>query len=98
MTNSWKIWKSGFDRWETTTADFLDKTLQNSAILSSSGTLIKAVLQAKGAASQVVDAGWNRLGITSRKEQDKALHRINQLESKLLDMEEEIHELRKEQA
>jgi hypothetical protein len=97
MMSSWKIWKSGFDRWESTTAEYLDKALQNSAFLSSSGTLLKAVLHAKSTANRVADHGWNRLGLTSRNEQDKALHRINQLESRLLDMEEEIRELREGQ-
>lgn len=94
MMSSWKIWKSGFDRWESTTAEYLDKALQNTSFLSSSGTLLKAVLNAKSTANRVVDGGWTRLGLTSRNEQDRALHRINELESRLLDMEEEIRELR----
>jgi hypothetical protein len=96
MMNSWKVWKNGFDRWEGTTSEYLDKALQNSAFLSSSNALLKAVLHAKSTAHRVVDSGWHRIGLTSRNEQDKALHRINQLESRLLDMEEEIRELREE--
>jgi hypothetical protein len=90
----WKIWKSGFDRWESTTAEFLDKALQSPALLGPTGKLLKAVMQSKSAANSALASGWNALGLTSRADQDKALHRINQLESLIFDLQEEIEVLR----
>lgn len=93
----WKIWKSGFDRWESTTAEYLDKALQSPAFLAPTGTLLKAVMQSKSTANKAMARGWNAIGLTSREDQDKALHRINQLESLVMDLQEEIEDLREDQ-
>ena len=90
----WKIWKGGFDRWESTTAEYFDKALQNPAFLGPTGNLLRALMQSKSTANRAVARGWNALGLTSRQEQDKALHRINQLESVIMDLQEEIQDLR----
>ncbi len=90
----WKILKSGFDRWESTTAEYLDKALQSPAFLGPSGQLLKVVMRGKSATNRVMARGLGALGATSRTEQDKALHRINQLESQILDLQEEIEDLR----
>lgn len=92
----WKIWKSGFDRWESTTSEFLDKALQSPALLGPTGKLLKVVMQSKTVANNAIASGWNAVGLTSRVEQDKALHRINQLESLIFDLQEEIEVLREE--
>lgn len=93
----WKIWKSGFDRWERTTSEYFDKALRSPAILAPSGSMLKAVMHTKSAATKLVGRGWNALGVTNREEQDRAMHRINQLESQLLDVQEELRVLRGEQ-
>jgi hypothetical protein len=93
----WKIWKSGFDRWESATAEYLDQALQSPAFLGPTGTLLKAVMQSKSATNKAMARGWNKLGLMSREDQDKALHRINQLESLVMDLREEIEDLREKQ-
>lgn len=92
--NPWKIWKSGFDRWESTTAEYLDQALQSPALLGPTGHLLKVVMQSKSVANRAVAHGWNKLGVTSRADQDKAMHRINQLESLVFDLQEEVADLR----
>jgi hypothetical protein len=92
--NPWKIWKSGFDRWESTTAEYLDKALQSPAFLGPTGNLLKVVMKTKSTTNRAMARGWNALGKMSREDQDRALHRINDLESQILDLQEEIQELR----
>jgi len=92
--STWKIWKSGFDRWEQTTSSYLDKGLRSPALLGPVGKILKTVLQTKTAASGLVERGWNAVGLTSRNQQDYAVHRINQLESQVLDLKEELRDLR----
>lgn len=94
--NPLKIWKGGFDRWESTTAEYFDKALQNPAFLGPTGNLLKVLMHTKSTANRAVSRGWNALGLTSRAEQDKALHRINQLESLVMDLQEEIQDLRED--
>jgi hypothetical protein len=90
----WKNWKSGFDRWEKTTAEYFDKTLQNPGFLGPSAGLLKAMMQTKSNTDKAMNMWWNTLGLTNRDEQDRTLHRINQLESRILDLEEELLELK----
>lgn len=91
--STWKVWKSGFDRWERTTSEYFDKTLRSPAILGPTGTLLKAMMQTKGTTNKVLARSWHALGLTSRDEQDHAMHRINQLESQILDLQEELRDL-----
>ncbi|MBL4637256.1 MAG: hypothetical protein JKY56_25600 [Kofleriaceae bacterium] len=92
--SAWKVWKSGFDRWERSTSEYLDKALQSPAILGPTGTILKTVMRTKSTANKMVARAWNTIGLTSRNEQDRAVHRINQLEGKILDLQEELQELR----
>ena len=92
--SAWKVWKSGFDRWESTTSEFLDKALRSPALLSPTGSLLKTVMHGKSTTGKLVGRAWKTLGLTNRDEQDLAVHRINQLESQLLDLQEEIRDLR----
>tara|TARA_R110000868_G_scaffold233579_1_gene487288 strand:- start:157 stop:447 length:291 start_codon:yes stop_codon:yes gene_type:complete len=92
--SAWKLWKSGFDRWERTTSEYLDQALRSPALLAPTGSVLKVVMHTKNATSKLVGRGWNVLGVPNREEQDVALHRINQLESQLLDLQEELRALR----
>ena len=92
----WKLWKSGFDRWETTTAEYLESALQKASVLGPAASLLRVVMQAKIESSRMVDKGMRAIGLTSRDQQDRALHRINQLESQVLDLQEELQELREQ--
>lgn len=92
----WKTWKSGFDRWEKTTAEYLESTLQKASVLGPSANLLRVVMQAKIGTSRVVGKGLRAVGLTSRDQQDRAMHRINQLESKVLDLQEELDDLREQ--
>ncbi|MCP4448549.1 MAG: hypothetical protein GY811_24915 [Myxococcales bacterium] len=90
----WKIWKSGFDRWEQTTSGYLDQALRSPAILGPTGSMLKAVMNTKSTTGKVLSRTWNAMGLTSRDDQDLAMHRINQLESQILDLQDEIRDLR----
>lgn len=92
--NPWKHWKNGFDRWERTTAEYLDNALQNPNLLGPSAKLLQVIMQTKSGTRRLVNRSWRSLGLTSRDEQERTLHRINQLESHLLDLQEELEELR----
>ena len=93
----WKLWKNGFDRWEKTTADYLDGALKRESVLGPSASILKLVMQAKTHSDKARALWWKSLGLPHREEHDWAVHRINQLEGKILDLEEELRELRKGQ-
>ncbi len=94
MMNAWKLLKGGFDRWEASTAEYLDEALQNPNVLGPSATVMHMVMKAKSSTSGWLSRRVHSLGLTTRGDQEVTLHRINQLESRILDLQEEIVNLR----
>ncbi len=93
MERAWKLWKKGFDAWEVTTAQYLDQVLRNPTLLGPAGRLVDATARAKGKSDRLLGRWWDSVGLPSRQDHDRALHTLNRLESKLLDLEERLAEL-----
>ena len=88
------MWKKGFDVWERATADYLDTVLKNEAVLLPSGAMLTAAMKMKSAADDAMAQWWGGLGLPTKRDQERALHKMNQLESRLLDLEEQLHDAR----
>ena len=90
MIDAWDSWKKGFAAWETATAAYLEKVLVNPAVLGPAGTLLTAEMKTKTMTDKAVASWWAAWGMPTRRDQERALHKLNQLESKLLDLEEKL--------
>lgn len=90
----WDTWKKGFEAWEGTTAKYLESVLKNPAFLNSSGTVLSALMKAKASYENAIARTWSTLGLSSRRDQERALHTLNQMQSRLFDLEERLHALR----
>jgi len=88
----WKMWKTGFDAWERTTASYLDGMLRNKAMLQPAGAMLTAVMKTKAATDRAVAAWWGAVGLPTKRDQERSLHRINQLESRVLDLQEQLED------
>lgn len=89
----WKMWKKGFDAWEKATAAYLDKVMQSRAVLEPSGAMLTAAMRTKAATDKLLCAWWGAWGLPTKADQERELHKLNQLESRLLDLEEKLVEL-----
>lgn len=89
----WEKWKEGFDKWESTTADYLEKMLENPAVLYPSGKMLETVMKTKATADDAAAKWWGAWGLPTKHDQERTLHRINKLESRILDLEEQIRQL-----
>jgi hypothetical protein len=87
----WDLWKEGFDAWEQATAQLLEKVLTNPGVLGPAGTLLTAAMKTKAATDRAMSQWWSALGLPTRRDQERALHKLNQLESRLYDLEEQLH-------
>jgi hypothetical protein len=87
----WNMWKQGFEAWEQATAQYLEKVLANPGVLGPAGSLLTAAMKTKAATDRVLASWWSSLGLPTRADQERALHKLNQLESKLFDLEERLH-------
>jgi ABC-type phosphate/phosphonate transport system ATPase subunit len=86
----WDRWKQGFTAWEQSTAQYVEKVLSNPGVLGPTATVMTAVMKAKTATDNAMSAWWSLWGLPTRRDQERALHKLNQLESRLHDLEEKL--------
>jgi hypothetical protein len=86
----WDMWKKGFDAWENATAKLMEECLKSPFVLEPSGTLLATTMKVKAASDQAVATFWGALGLPTRRDQERALHAMNQIQSRLLDLEEKL--------
>ena len=86
----WDLWKKRFDVWEASTAQHLETVLRSPVVLRPTGVILAAVMKAKTQADKVSEKWWATMGLPTKKEQERALHKMNQLESRLMDLEETL--------
>jgi len=96
LTQTWELWKKGFFAWEKATADYLETVLANPAVLGPAGSLLTATMKTKSATDKALATWWGSLGLPTKRDQERGLHKLNTLESRLFDLEEEIAELKKQ--
>ena len=50
-------------------------------------------MRAKAAGDKAVAASWSAMGLPTRRDQERTLHALNMLESKLLDLEDRLEDM-----
>ncbi len=86
----WDLWKQGFNAWEQATAQYMDKVMTNPAVLGPAGAMLTAAMKTKAATDRAMTAWWAALGLSTRRDQERALHKLNMLESRLYDLAEQL--------
>ena len=86
----WDMYKKGFYAWEGATAKLLEQWLKSPLVLGPSGALLTATMKAKAQTDRVVATWWGAWGLPTKKDQERILHSLNQLQSKLIDLEEKL--------
>jgi hypothetical protein len=87
----WEIWKQGFNAWEQATAQYMEKVMSYPGVLGPAGSMLTAAMKTKAATDKVIATWWSTMGLPTRRDQERALHKLNQLESRLYDLEEQLH-------
>jgi hypothetical protein len=91
----WEQWKKSFAIWESTTARYFEQVMANPAVLEPAGAMLTAAMKTKAATDRAVAAWWAALGLPTRRDQERSLHKLNQLESRLLDLEDQLADARR---
>ncbi len=86
----WDMWKQGFNAWEQATSRYMERVLSNPAVLEPAGAMLTAAMKTKAAADKAMSAWWSTIGLPTRRDQERSLHKLNQLESRLYDLEEQL--------
>lgn len=90
----WDMWKKGFERWENTTAQYLETVMKNPAVIGPMGAMLTATMKSKSMTDKAAATLWGSLGLATKRDQERTLHALNQLQSRLLDLEEKLNEQR----
>ncbi len=98
MSNVWDMWKQGFTAWESATAQYMEKVLSNPSVLGPAGTMMTAVMKTKTATDRAMSGWWSMWGLPTRRDQERSLHKLNQLETRLYDLEEQLADARAQNA
>lgn len=88
----WDTWKKGFDAWESATAKLMEEVLKSPAVLFPSGVMLSSAMKAKATYDRAMAQWVGAAGVATKRDQERVLHAIHQLESKLLDLEERLAE------
>jgi hypothetical protein len=62
-------------------------------VLRPAGTLLTVTMKVKAVADRALAGGWSTLGLPTRRDQERTLHALNQLNSRLADLEEQLTDL-----
>jgi len=87
---NWETWKKGFDAWEDATAKYMEQWLKSPFVLGPSGAMLTMLMKGKAAADKAKAQFWGEVGLPTKRDQERALHLLNKLESKVLDLEERL--------
>lgn len=86
----WETWKKGFGAWEGATAKMLEGWLKSPLFLEPTGALIGAVVKMRGATHRAQNAWLSSLGLATKRDQERTLHLLHELESRLYDLQERL--------
>jgi hypothetical protein len=84
------MWKQGFAAWEQATTQYMEKVMTNPGVLGPAGAMLTAFAKTKAAVDRALADWWSLLGLPTRRDQERMLHKLNQLESRLYDLEERL--------
>lgn len=87
---AWDLWKKGFDAWESATAQYCEQVLKNPLLLGPSGAMLSAAMKGKAIADKAAAEHWGRMGLATKRDQERALHLLNQIQGKLIDLEDQL--------
>lgn len=89
----WDTWKKGFDTWEQKTAEMMESMLKSPTVLQPMGNMLTASMKMKAASDKAIAQWWSMMGLPTRRDQERTLHALNQLNSRLIDLEEKLADL-----
>ena len=86
----WELYKKGFYAWEEATAKYLEGWLKSPKLLGPAGVMLGGAMKAKAAYHRAATGWVGGLGLATKRDQERTLHTLNQLESRLYDLEEKL--------
>ncbi len=91
---TWDLFKQYFNSWENLTAKYLEEWMKSPLVLEPAGAWLSTMMKAKAQADKTVAQTWGLFGLPTKRDQERSLHALNQIQSRLLDLEEQLADLK----
>ena len=88
----WKLWKPMFDAWEGATSEYLEKVMRSPTVLEPGAAWLTTMMRLKAAGDEATATLWGSLGLPTRRDQERTLHLLHQLQSRMIDLEERLED------
>ena len=86
----WDRFKKAFDAWESTTANVSETGMKSPRVLEPAGSVLTAIMKVRAANKAALASWWSTIGLPTKRDQERTLHMLNKLESRILDLEEKL--------
>ncbi len=93
----WDTWKKSFDAWENATAQYFEVLLKSPVVLWPSGKALSVAMRARAKVNDAAAQAWGNVGLPTKQDQERSLHALNQIQSRLMDLEEQLADLQAHQ-
>ncbi len=86
----WETTKKYFNAWEESTAQYLEQVMKSPLVLEPAGAWLTTAMKLKTAGDHLAASAWGLLGLPTKRDQERTLHALNQIQSRLADLEEKL--------
>lgn len=86
-------YKKMFNAWEGATAKLFETWLSSPTVLEPAGAWLSMMMKMKGASDKASAQWWSMMGLPTKRDQERSLHALNQIQSRLIDLEEKLADL-----
>lgn len=84
------------ESWEKKASDYFDTVLRHPTFLNAIGGLLSTGCRNKAQFDRAMGALWKNLNLPNKNDQERTLHLLNELHSRIFDLEERISALTEE--
>ena len=72
----------------------METVLRSPAVLRPSGKALSAFMKARAAANDRMTKHWGSVGLPTKRDQERTLHALNQIQSRLMDLEDQLADMK----
>jgi hypothetical protein len=88
--NPWEQYKKLFYAWEGATSQYLEAWLKSPLVLEPAGAWLSMMMKMKAQTDERMAGAWGAVGLPTKRDQERTLHALNQLNSRIIDLEEQL--------
>lgn len=82
-----------FSAWEKRTSDYFERLMRNPTFLNAMGGMMNAGYKNKIIVDKTLSALWKNLNLPNKRDQERTLHLLNELHSRIFDLEERLEKI-----